>query len=56
MESSVVERVHEAFLAELEEQGEIDLAETLRPLLELSALPPAAELAGLIARLSEGAA
>jgi hypothetical protein len=56
MDSSVVDRVHEAFLAELEEQGEVDLAESLRPLLEMQALPPASELAGLIVQISEARA
>jgi hypothetical protein len=52
MESSIVEHVHDAFLASLEEQGEVDLAEALRPLLEGGSLPRPAELADLIARLA----
>jgi hypothetical protein len=53
MESSVVERVNEAFLAALEEQGQVDLAEALRPLLESGSLPRAAQIVDLIIRLSE---
>jgi hypothetical protein len=56
MESSVVDRVYDAFLAALEEQGEVDLAECLRPLLEGEAVPRPAEIADLIARLSEARA
>ena len=50
---SVVDRVYDAFLASLEEQGEVDLAETLRPLIEGAGPVRPAEIAELIARLSE---
>lgn len=50
-ESSVVDRVYDAFLAALEEQGEIDLAEGLRPILEGETIARSAVVTDLILRL-----
>jgi hypothetical protein len=47
----VVDRVYDAFLAALEEQGEIDLAEGLRPILEGETIARSAVVTDLILRL-----
>ena len=52
VESSVVSRVYDTFLAALEEEGQVDLAEALRPYLERHAMPRSAEIADLIVALS----